>query len=62
MHGLSRQRRGDHGPSLLASAALLLTVDLEGGEEAVLSLRRSVVRLFAIVVSFPNWDLSVAES
>jgi hypothetical protein len=58
---MCRQGRGDNGSSLLTSVSLLLSVDVEGSEDQVLELRKSVVRLFGVVVSYSDWDSLVLE-
>ncbi len=58
---LCRQSRGEHSPSLLSSIALLMSVDVDANELAVLALRQSVVRLFSVVVSYPDWESSGVE-
>ncbi len=56
VYAAARQGRSD-GVNVLSCAAQLLSRDVQGKDEAVLSLRRALVKLFSVVVaSYPDWD------
>jgi hypothetical protein len=56
VYAAARQGRSD-GVSVLSCASQLLSRDVQGKHEAVLSLRRSLVKLFSVIVAtYPDWD------